>query len=761
MRVLAEINNGLGLQSGRVQGGGGVANVLHDFSSFSVVPFNLTVGFNFTAGRKNFQDPFRPIVKPYVRCLFSPRFTGISTGTRSCYCATARCKDSDEGGGSIFDPWTATSMVTFFTDISTFRMGVTPNTQHHAPRIFAPSTIFLPLLQPISMAANFSFRAIEGADEDGQTVLEWSTGSGSVLQISKDGIFTMPALATLGGFDSPWPQGWVDWYKWFTWKVRVNAIDKGTDPPVTTTMTFQAKLCTGSVNTFVPVLPDAIGVRISKLGNVQTQTIYVKDWGPSCVVSATSPTRMTNIVNHTEATCAARGGFWMGGRFLTRAPSLVECHMDVPCEFEVHSVLLDFKNNGMLSCKWSDQPRNFGEKWCHEIIQGPEIGVTHNAFHVAYTGEHTHGVNEVANPGRLLIKPFQGRNRYKNPYPFDIGRKEVFCLTSTSNATAFPCPSLPHCVTVHVKGRAPVVTSPLASATCTARNRSDASEYLRGQCPDLYACWRSDTLSEITLSAEDPDIGETVNIVVDSISTYTRYSSDMHKLTTIAYPRIAGSTDGGVDVNNHCRERKKDPPFAQAASENPPTRFIQVATMSSTDDGGGTPPLATVIAWENHHCGSVIRKVTFNNNYADSGLSPLETRATPLGHRYAVSGNDSVICYTVTDNQAEVWGRGVNNHYSRCHVLRLRGAPVFQYSPAYPRDTPFGAPSKYDLGLTETTLTARLSEEISFTFRARDPNPEDAISVMFLEDPGIPNDAVGHCCYLLLAPSLSRVHSSP
>jgi hypothetical protein len=183
--------------------------------------------------------------------------------------------------------------------------------------------------------------------------------------------------------------------------------------------------------------------------------------------------------------------------------------------------------------------------------------------------------------------------------------------------------------------------------------------------------------------------------------------------------------------------------------------------MSFADDGGGTPPLATVIAWENHHCGSVIRKVTFHNNYADSGLSPLETRATPLGHRYAVSGNDSVICYTVTDNQAEVWGRGVNNHYSRCHVLRLRGAPVFQYSPAYPRDTPFGAPSKYGLGLNETTLTARLSEEISFTFRARDPNPEDAISVMFLEDPGIPNDAVSHCCYLLLAPSLSRVHSSP
>lgn len=756
--AFADVNPGLGLDSSKVQGGRN--NVLHDQPGFLEVPFNLTVGYNFSTGRKTFEDPFRTQAKEYVRCPFSPKFTAnvISTVTPSCYCATARCLTEDEVGGRIFDPWTATSMVTFFPDISTFRMGVTPNTQHHSPRIFAPSTLYLPILQP-SMSPNISFQAIAGADEDGETVLEWETGSGSILQIAKDGTFTMPPLLVLEGRDDTWPTGWADWYNWFTWKVRVNAIDKATDPPVTTTMTFQAKLCTGTLLRFVPIFTNDVGVRISKLGD--TQTIYAKDWGPSCVDSTTLK-RLTDI-DHTEAACEARvpRGLWKGGKnFFTKAPSLVECHMDEPCEFEVHSVLLDFKGPGLLSCKWSDQQLSFvGDKWCHELIKGPEIGVTHDAFHVAYTGEHAHGVNEVANPGKLLIKPFQGRTRYTNPYPFDIGRKEVFCLTSTSNATNFPCPSMPHCVTVHVKGRAPVVTSPAATSTCSARTMNDASEYLKGECPDLYACWRSDTVSEITLSAEDADVGETVNIVVDSISTYTRYSEDQHNLTAIAYPRIEGSADGGKDVNDHCRARKKDPPFAQADSENPPTRFIPVTSMNFLFKGGGTPPLATVGKWENHHCGSVIRKVTFSNDYASSGLSPLETRTTPLGHRYAAIKDDSVICYTVTDNQAEVWGRGVNNIYSRCHVLRLRGAPIFQYSPDLPLDTPFGPPNQYDLGSVETTLQARISDEISFTFRARDPNPEDAISVMFLSDPGVPNEAVSHGCCPLLGASLSVAHT--
>ena len=34
------------------------------------------------------------------------------------------------------------------------------------------------------------------------------------------------------------------------------------------------------------------------------------------------------------------------------------------------------------------------------------------------------------------------------------------------------------------------------------------------------------------------------------------------------------------------------------------------------------------------------------------------------------------------------------------------------------------------------------SRQLNFTFRARDPNPEDQIHILLLEDPGLPNEAI-------------------
>ena len=36
-----------------------------------------------------------------------------------------------------------------------------------------------------------------------------------------------------------------------------------------------------------------------------------------------------------------------------------------------------------------------------------------------------------------------------------------------------------------------------------------------------------------------------------------------------------------------------------------------------------------------------------------------------------------------------MWGRGVSNSYGKCHIVRMRGAPVFVINPATPLDTPF------------------------------------------------------------------------
>jgi hypothetical protein len=342
-------------------------------------------------------------------------------------------------------------MVTFFTDTTTFRMGVTPNTQHHAPRIFAPTVLYLPLLQPISHGANFSFAAIEGADEDGMTVLEWQHHSSSVLRMSSDGTMTMFPMATLAGQNQPWPSTsapvWPDWFKWFMWKVRVIAVDRATVPPVTTTLTMTAKLCTGTPFLYVPITTTDEGITIRGPG--QTQTVYVKNWGPSCIDNATR-TRLENF-NHTQAACMDFGKTWISPHYFTRAEKLVECYTDQPCEFKVHSVKLDFVPFVVVRCKWSDKFVTGAERYCHDLVK-TGVGVTHDAFHITYTGEHTSERRAAANPGTMLIKPFQGRATRKNPYAFDIGRREVFCVTSMANDTGTAgCPSLPHCVTVFVK----------------------------------------------------------------------------------------------------------------------------------------------------------------------------------------------------------------------------------------------------------------------------------------------------------------------
>ena len=191
--------------------------VLHNTPpDYLTVPFNVTIGYNFSAGRRGFRDRLGPIVSEYPSCpthkflLKQDQPALLVNQNPACQCLTARCITADEDSGTFHDAWAATSTVTFLSDFQTFRMGVTPNTQHHAPRIFAPSVLYLPLLQPVTMGSNFTFRAIEAADEDGMTVLEWSTGRGSVLDIAKDGRLTMPAVATMDGSNTPWPSGWPD-----------------------------------------------------------------------------------------------------------------------------------------------------------------------------------------------------------------------------------------------------------------------------------------------------------------------------------------------------------------------------------------------------------------------------------------------------------------------------------------------------------------------------------------------------------------------
>lgn len=124
--------------------------------------------------------------------------------------------------------------------------------------------------------------------------------------------------------------------------------------------------------------------------------------------------------------------------------------------------------------------------------------------------------------------------------------------------------------------------------------------------------------------------------------------------------------------------------------------------------------------------------------------SPRALRLTPClagaGYKYAEFGEDKVLCYTISDNQQAVWGKGLNNYFSRCHIVRLRGPPVFIGNPTMPLDSPFAGFAANGLGSGESTIQAVLGLPINFTMRARDPNFEDNIQVLFLQDPGVPLD---------------------
>ena len=360
-----DTNDGLGMSGTQEDSNNVLYEKLEGQENAPPFPKRLTIGYNFSSGLRGFAAEAQPMSPEYPRCS-----EGLSTASTidnpSCYCLTATCEEDDVAAPARFigeNEWTITSDVTFDSDDKTFNMGVTPNTQHHSPRIFGPTILHLPLIHPLSMGtSNHSFNALAAADEDGATTVTWETGTGSVLTISSDGVMNMPALATKAEEDKPWvdvEKGWFNqqplllekklnrWNNWWLWKVRLNVIDNATftgGSPVTSSLLMTAKLCwgggkvaiggqtgeiygayvphtvtsTGTVSSFTLVAMRArdqsihsnlfvlSGIEIKMLGD--TQPIYIKDWGPSCVDN--NGKRLHN--NSTE--CSSAGGTWQPGR---------------------------------------------------------------------------------------------------------------------------------------------------------------------------------------------------------------------------------------------------------------------------------------------------------------------------------------------------------------------------------------------------------------------------------------------------------------
>jgi len=118
-----------------------------------------------------------------------------------------------------------------------------------------------------------------------------------------------------------------------------------------------------------------------------------------------------------------------------------------------------------------------------------------------------------------------------------------------------------------------------------------------------------------------------------------------------------------------------------------------------------------------------------------------QVRTEQGGYNYVTFDSDKTVCFVVTDNQAVIWGRGLNNSALQCHVVRFRGPPVFTQRTALGtsgRDSPFLDIDARKMGNGTVTLLAYVGREVNFTIRARDPNPEDVVTILIVEDPGIP-----------------------
>ena len=74
--------------------------------------------------------------------------------------------------------------------------------------------------------------------------------------------------------------------------------------------------------------------------------------------------------------------------------------------------------------------------------------------------------------------------------------------------------------------------------------------------------------------------------------------------------------------------------------------------------------------------------------------------------------------------------------------MRFRGPPTFERHHQRPLDSPFLKVDGNAMGYGVQTLEALVGRETSFIVRARDPNPEDVVSIFVNEDPGLPTGAV-------------------
>ena len=324
--------------------------------------------------------------------------------------------------------------------------------------------------------------------------------------------------------------------------------------------------------------------------------------------------------------CAALGGQW-DPSWLASPARTTRCTVGRACVLVLSAVKLAM--SATPRCVWSDAAPAPGVPLCASLVLGAAT-VTVDTSQASMTGEHVVAASAAgapSNPRTVQVALFAGRAAQPLPYEFDIGRREVLCFQAQASDTAAAtgvCWSLPLCVDVAVAGRPPVLLSPASSPTCPDRNASDARQYAGGgACPDLYACWPSDSVTDMALIASDPDRFEAVGVSVDNLTSLSVYAAS-YSAAPAAYSSQQTAAAGSQD----CAGKAARPGAA-------------VADLFFAPSPGRA-------------CGDGELRVAFDLRYAGNGStaaawSPIRTipAAGGGGGGAPAFAGDKLLCYTV------------------------------------------------------------------------------------------------------------------
>ncbi|EKX42509.1 hypothetical protein GUITHDRAFT_111484 [Guillardia theta CCMP2712] len=330
----------------------------------------------------------------------------------------------------------------------------------------------------------------------------------------------------------------------------------------------------------------------------------------------------------------------------------------------------------------------------------------------------------------------------------DIGKSYVFCYVAVATYSPGTCVSKPICFRMNIIGHSPVFESPGSS--------------LQGPGNVPYPACLGAPLG-LNLIASDSDAGEQVRIFVDDASPGPgSFFSD-----------LAGPANGCGKFGAFNAGRSGDNMNQIVA------RVLYNASLDSSINASLSPNVS--FSASNRASQTILFKL---DEKGGSAVLFDNHSLTGMTRRALILNTKRTVCAHAYDNSRFRYRRWANREYenlyfhnlgsyvtTQCWNIMPQAPPVFVTSPegclpvrlgttiTYPC-SPFTEPSMFDYDFTEGLhVRARLQIPVGFkvelNLRAMDPNPEDHVQILILDNPGLPPTGVSVERSTCVAPSPS------